>query len=154
MIQEGLRVTIPLKYKTLHVVAVEVPLVLQSTSVFCAHQFHTSRGEMLELVELSGWILSLAIHSGSLMALLLKLRLRAFRLRSCTAWSRLVAVLFRFILFELRPCRIQVIPRLHVRGENLILRTKPTRVVQTSGVDSDYGRCPLCIYAETRLRSA
>jgi hypothetical protein len=53
MIQEGLRVTIPLKDKTLCVVAVEVQLVLQSPGVFSAHQFHASRGKMLELVELS-----------------------------------------------------------------------------------------------------
>jgi hypothetical protein len=53
MIQEGLRVTIPLKDKTLFVVAVEVQLVLQSPGVFSAHQFHSSRGKMLELVELS-----------------------------------------------------------------------------------------------------
>jgi hypothetical protein len=53
MIQEGLRVTISLKDKTLCVVAVEVQLVLQSPSVLNAHQLHASRGKMLELVEFS-----------------------------------------------------------------------------------------------------
>ena len=53
MIQEGLRVTIPLKDKTLCVVAVEVQLVLQSPGVFSAHQFRAFRGEMLKLVKLA-----------------------------------------------------------------------------------------------------
>jgi hypothetical protein len=53
MIQEGLRITLALKDKTLCVVAVEVQLVLQSPGVFSAHQFHASRGKMLELGELS-----------------------------------------------------------------------------------------------------
>jgi hypothetical protein len=49
MIQEGLRVTIPLKDKTLCVVAVEVQLVLQSPGVFSAHRFHASRAYMSPL---------------------------------------------------------------------------------------------------------
>ena len=53
MIQEGLRVTVPLKDKTLCVVAVEVQLVLQSPGVFSPHQFHAPRGQMLEIVEFS-----------------------------------------------------------------------------------------------------
>ena len=72
MIQEGLRVTIPLKDKTLCVVAVEVQLVLQSPGAFSAHQFHAFPGKMFELFEFSVVILSLAIHSSSLMALLSK----------------------------------------------------------------------------------
>jgi hypothetical protein len=53
MIQEGLRVAVPLKDKTLGVVAVEVQLVLQSPGVFSAHQFRAFRGETLKLVELA-----------------------------------------------------------------------------------------------------
>jgi hypothetical protein len=53
MIQEGLRVAVPLKDKTLGVVAVEVQLVLQSPGVFSAHQFRAFRGETLKLVKLS-----------------------------------------------------------------------------------------------------
>ena len=49
MIQEGLRVAVPLKDKTLGVVAVEVQLVLQSPGVFSAHQFRAFRGETLKL---------------------------------------------------------------------------------------------------------
>ena len=48
MIQEGLRVAVPLKDKTLGVVAVEVQLVLQSSGVFSAHQFRAFRGETLK----------------------------------------------------------------------------------------------------------
>jgi hypothetical protein len=51
MVQDGLRVAIPLNGKTLRVVAVEVQLVLQSAGVFGAHRFHASRGKLLELVE-------------------------------------------------------------------------------------------------------
>jgi len=53
MIQEGLRVAVPLKDKTLGVVAVEVQLVLQSPGVFRAHQFRALRGETLKLVKLA-----------------------------------------------------------------------------------------------------
>ena len=53
MIQEGLRVAVPLKDKTLGVVAVEVQLVLQSPGVFRAHQFRAFRGETLKLVKLA-----------------------------------------------------------------------------------------------------
>jgi hypothetical protein len=53
MIQEGLRVAVPLKDKTLGVVAVEVQLVLQSPGVFSAHQFRAFRGETLKLVKLA-----------------------------------------------------------------------------------------------------
>ena len=49
VIQEGLRVAVPLKDKTLGVVAVEVQLVLQSPGVFRAHQFRAFRGETLPL---------------------------------------------------------------------------------------------------------
>jgi hypothetical protein len=45
MIQEGLRVTIPLKDKALGVVALEVQLVLQSPGIFSAHQFHAACGK-------------------------------------------------------------------------------------------------------------
>ena len=38
MIQEGLRVAVPLKDKTLGVVTVDVLLVLQSPGVFSAHE--------------------------------------------------------------------------------------------------------------------
>jgi hypothetical protein len=51
MIQQGLRVAVPLKDKTLGVVAVEVQLVLQSPGVFSAHQFRAFRGETLKLVK-------------------------------------------------------------------------------------------------------
>jgi hypothetical protein len=53
MIQEGLRVAVPLKDKTLSVVAVEVQLVLQSPGVFNAHQFRAFRCETLKLVKLA-----------------------------------------------------------------------------------------------------
>ena len=52
MIQEGLRVAVPLKDKTRGVVAVEVQLVLQSPGVFRTHQFRAFRGETLQLVKL------------------------------------------------------------------------------------------------------
>lgn len=60
MIQEGLRVAVPLKDKTLGVVAVDVLLILQSPGVFSAHQFRAFRGETLKLFKLASWILSLA----------------------------------------------------------------------------------------------
>lgn len=53
MIQEGLRVAVPLKDKTLGVVAVEVQLVLQSPGVFSAHQFRAFGGKTLKLVKLA-----------------------------------------------------------------------------------------------------
>lgn len=53
MIQEGLRVVVPLKDKTLGVVAVEVQLVLQSPGVFSARQSRAFRGETLKLVKLA-----------------------------------------------------------------------------------------------------
>jgi hypothetical protein len=53
MIQEGLRVAVPLKDKTLGFVAVEVQLVLQSPGVFRAHQFCAFRGETLEFIQLA-----------------------------------------------------------------------------------------------------
>ena len=52
MIQEGLRVAVPLKDKTLGVVAVEVQLVLQSP-VSLVRQFRAFRGETLKLVKLA-----------------------------------------------------------------------------------------------------
>ena len=52
MIQEGLRVTVPLKDKTLGGVAVELHLVLQSPGVFSAHQFRAFREKTLKLVKL------------------------------------------------------------------------------------------------------
>ena len=53
VIQEGLRVAVPLKDKTLGVVAVEVQLVLQRPGVFSAHQIRAFRGETLQLVKLA-----------------------------------------------------------------------------------------------------
>ena len=53
MIQEGLRVAIALKDKTLGVVAVAVQLVLQSPDVPSAHQFRALRGETPKLVKLA-----------------------------------------------------------------------------------------------------
>jgi hypothetical protein len=53
MIQEGLRVAVPLKDKTLGVVAVEVQLVLQSSGVSSAHQFRAFRCETLKLIKLA-----------------------------------------------------------------------------------------------------
>ena len=53
MIQERLRVAIPLKDKTLGIVAIEIQLLLQRPGVFSAHQFRTFRGETLGPVELA-----------------------------------------------------------------------------------------------------
>jgi hypothetical protein len=53
MIHEGLRVAVPLKDKTLGVVALEVQLILQSPGVFSAHQVRAFRGEMVKLVKLA-----------------------------------------------------------------------------------------------------
>jgi hypothetical protein len=51
MVQERMRVALPLKDKTPGVVAVEVQLALQSPGVFSARQFRTFRGETLKFVK-------------------------------------------------------------------------------------------------------
>jgi hypothetical protein len=62
MIQEGLRVAVPLKDKTLGVVAVEVQLVLQSpVSLVRTNSAHFA-ARRLNSSSLPSWILSLATH--------------------------------------------------------------------------------------------
>ena len=59
----------------------------------------------------------------------------------------------RFILFELRQRRIHAISRMRVRGEDVVVRTKPTGLVWIRGVDSDNGRCSLGIFTSRNARA-
>ena len=62
MIQEGLRVAVPLKDKTLGVVAVEVQLVLQSSVSLVRTNSGHFAARRLNSSSLPSWILSLATH--------------------------------------------------------------------------------------------
>src|SRR4030095_784573 len=58
------------------------------------------------------------------------------------------------ILFVFRNCRVELVPRLRVRSEDLELRTEPTRVIQTTGIDSDNSRCALALFPARQARAA
>ena len=60
----------------------------------------------------------------------------------------------RRVSFELWQRWVHMVPRLRVRGEDVVARTKPTRVVQTSGVDSDNWRCAFGIFSSRYSRTA
>ena len=59
----------------------------------------------------------------------------------------------RRVSFELWQRWVHMVPRLRVRGEDVVARTKPTRVVQTSGVDSDNWRCAFGIFSSRYSRT-
>ena len=48
---------------------------------------------------------------------------------------------------------IHLIPRLCVRGEDVVLRPEPTRIVQTTGIDPDDFGCALAIFAAGQPRA-
>ena len=60
----------------------------------------------------------------------------------------------RCILVVFRNRRVHSIPWLRIRGKNVELRTKPTRVIQAAGVDSDDPRRALPIFPACQSRAA
>ncbi len=57
-------------------------------------------------------------------------------------------------MLEFRNFRVDLIPWLRVRNENVHLWTKPARIVQTRGVDSNRPSCALGILASRHSRAA